>query len=443
MIAGTSSGSGKTLVTCGILQALVNRGMKVSSFKCGPDYIDPMFHSKVIGTRSRNLDSFFVDDDVLRYLFCRSAEGSDVSVIEGVMGFYDGKTAADSSGSSCDISLKLDTPVVLTVDCRGSSLSCIPIIKGFMEYQENNIAGVILNNMGGSIFPSIRDRIESELDVKVIGHVPKLKDIGLESRHLGLVMPSEIDDLKDQLNRLADILEGTLDLDMLMATASSASDLEYEVPEHRRLDGRVRIGIASDEAFCFNYEDNLELLEECGAELVEFSPMHDRELPEGISGIVLYGGYPELHAEELSGNTGMLESIRNSISDGMPCLAECGGFMYLHRRMEDPDGRFWNMADVIHYDTFNRHRLSRFGYVTMTPRGEGSVLPGTGIKGHEFHHWDSEDPGNDWNAVRSNGDAYACMHESGNLTAGYPHLYYYSNPDFPYGFLKRCEGYGR
>ena len=203
MIAAPASGSGKTMVTCGILQALVNRGLKLSSFKCGPDYIDPMFHSKVIGARSRNLDTFFTDDETLRYLFCRSAEGTDISVIEGVMGFYDGRRSSDIEGSSCDVSLRTDTPVILLVNCRGAALSCVPVIKGFAEFRENNIRGVILNNMSPGVFDEIKPIVEAETGLKVVGYVPRMKDISLESRHLGLVLPDEIDGLRRDLNVLA------------------------------------------------------------------------------------------------------------------------------------------------------------------------------------------------------------------------------------------------
>ncbi len=327
MIAAPASGSGKTLVTCGVLQALINRGLKVASFKCGPDYIDPMFHSRVIGTRSKNLDAFFVHDDTLRYLFGRTAETCDVSVVEGVMGFYDGMTALGTEASSHDVSRKLDIPVILLLNCRGASLSVLPVLKGFLEFTENNIKGVIFNNMSARIFEFIAPEAR-KMGVEPIGYVPKITDLVLESRHLGLVLPSEIDELRDKLNRLADVIEGSLDLDLLLRIAGEVPDLEYSPPEVRRVEG-VRIGLADDETFCFTYEDNIELLERCGAEIVRFSPMADAKLPD-VDGIVLSGGYPELHASELESNVTMLKDIRWKASEGMPIIAECGGFMYLH-----------------------------------------------------------------------------------------------------------------
>ncbi len=440
MIAAPASGSGKTLVTCGILQALVNRGLKVSSFKCGPDYIDPMFHSKVIGTRSRNLDSFFCDDDTLRYLFCRSAEPSDISVIEGVMGFYDGIRAAATEGSSHEISRKLDAPVVLLVNCKGTSVSCVPVIKGFKEFRENNICGVILNNMGPTVFEEVKKLIESELGLKVIGYVPKLKDINLESRHLGLVLPEEVETLREDLCKLASILEDTLDIDALVDLAGTAPDLKGVPPEHGVLKEKVKIGIAEDDAFCFTYEDNLALLEECGAELVSFSPVKDPTLPDGICGVIFSGGYPELHGDALASNTTMLNDIKKKISEGMPCMAECGGFMYLHKKMECSDGVVRDMVGVIDGEVHNTGKLTRFGYVTLTSDNKDSIL-GTGCKGHEFHYWDSSDCGASWKAVKTSGKEYRCGHEDGTLVAGYPHLYYYSNPDVAYRFVFRCAEY--
>ena len=442
MIAAPASGSGKTLVTCGILQALVNRGLKVASFKCGPDYIDPMFHSRVIGARSKNLDAYFVGEDTLRYLFGRTAETCDISVVEGVMGFYDGMGITDSSASSHDVSQKLDIPVVLLLNCRGASLSVVPMLKGFLEFRPNNIKGVIFNNMSQRVYEEIAP-LAREMGVEPVGYVPKVSDLVLESRHLGLVLPSEIEELKDKLNRLAEVLEGTLDIDLLMSIAGSAPEMEYSAPEVRRIDGKVRIGLAADETFCFTYEDNIELLERCGAEIVRFSPMTDQGLPD-VDGIVLSGGYPELHSAELESNASMLDDIRKKVAGGMPCIAECGGFMYLHDEMEDSDGNMHRMCGVIHGSVRNTGRLTRFGYATFTPlRDDGLTGGSLSIKGHEFHYWDSDNCGSDWKAVKANGREYECIHDTGTMVAGYPHLYYYSNPEFATRFLERCLEYRR
>ena len=442
MIAAPASGSGKTLVTCGILQALVCRGMRVASFKCGPDYIDPMFHSRVIGAKSKNLDAFFVGEDTLRYLFGRTAETCDISVVEGVMGFYDGVSILSSDASSYDVSQKLDIPVILLLNCRGTSLSVLPMLKGFLEFRPNNIKGVIFNNMSQRIYETLAPAVR-EMGVEPIGYVPKVSELVLESRHLGLVLPSEIEELKDKLRRLAEILEETLDINLLVRIASEAPDLEYTAPEVRRIDGRVRIGLADDETFCLTYEDNVELLERCGAEIIRFSPMKDPRLPD-VDGIVLSGGYPELHSTVLESNVSMLEDIKESIAAGMPCIAECGGFMYLHDRMEGSDKKMHRMCGAIPGEVRNTGKLTRFGYATLSPLSHEGVMKGElTIKGHEFHYWDSDNCGSDWKAVKTGGKEYTCMHDTGRMLAGYPHIYYYSNPEFATRFLERCLEYRR
>ncbi len=436
MIAAQSSGSGKTTVTCGILQALVNRGMKVSSFKCGPDYIDPMFHKKVIGTDSANIDTYFCDDNLLKYLFLKNAEGSDIAVIEGVMGFYDGSLLDSSKDSSCDISLKLNAPVILIVDSYGSSYSNIAVLRGFTDLERNNIKGVIFNRMSGKVFKSIRHRVE-EMGIIPIGYIPNMSDIKLESRHLGLVMPDEISGIKEMLNELSERFEETLDIDSIIKLAGTAEAIESDIPQMPENRYDVRIAVADDEAFCFMYHDNLRLLESMGAEIVKFSPIHDENVPEADA-LILCGGYPENYAGELSDNHSMIDTIRKNLSDGMPCLAECGGFMYLHEKMEGTDGRMYSMCGIIKGVTRKTRELVRFGYVELQPPDfEGS------IRAHEFHHWDSDDNGNDWTATDVNGNSYGCIHDDGQITAGFPHLYYYSNPGFIDTFLRKVSAYGK
>ncbi len=431
MIAAPSSGSGKTLATCGILQALVNRGLKTASFKCGPDYIDPMFHSRIIGAKSKNLDAFFLGENDLRYIFSRSAEGYDISVVEGVMGFYDGIRVDSSEASSYDVSMKTDTPAILLIDSRGASLSVLPVIKGFLEYRKNNIKGVIFNRMSEKVFRTIAPEAE-KLGVKAIGYVPKVSDLVLESRHLGLVLPGEIENLKGKLNRLAEILEKTLDIDALMKIAGDAPDISGEPPEIPAAGGKVRIGLADDDAFCFIYEDNVDILRRMGAEIVRFSPLKDGRLPD-VDGIILPGGYPELHAKELEDNVSMREDIRSRLDAGMPCMAECGGFMYLHTMMTDREGMTYRMCDVIKGDSKNMKKLTRFGYATFRSKSGGIWC-----KGHEFHYWDSDNCGSDWKAEKPSGLGYECIHDDGRIIAGFPHMYYYSNPGIAAEFIGRC-----
>ena len=444
IIAATSSGSGKTTITCGILQALINRNLKVSSFKCGPDYIDPMFHSKVIGAKSKNIDSFFNDENTVRYLMDKSSKEADISVIEGVMGFYDGLAGISTESSSYDVARITNTPVVLVINCKGMSVSILPIIKGFKEYmKDSNVKGVILNQMSGMLYPDVKKLIEENLDVKVLGYVPNLKDIVLESRHLGLVTPDEIGDLRVKLNQLADTLEETLELDEIINLAGKAEALEYEVPEISKVNGNPKIAVAMDEAFCFYYEDNMELLKTMGADIINFSPLRDYKIPDNIDGLILGGGYPELYADKLSENKSMRESIKSAIDNGLPCVAECGGFMYLHDSMEDGEGKPYEMVGIVKGKAFKTSKLNRFGYIKLKAIKDNFLCnAGDEIAAHEFHYWDSTACGDSFNAQKPlRKRNWNCINTGDNLFAGYPHIHYYSNIKFAENFLNKCLKY--
>ena len=449
LLAAGASGSGKTLITCGLLQALVNRKMKVASFKCGPDYIDPMFHSRVIGTKSRNLDTFFTDAETTRYLLGKNAADCDIAVMEGVMGYYDGVGGISTKASAYDLADTTDTPVILVVNSRGMSISLAAYIKGFMEYKEkSHIKGVIFNQMSPMLYPRMKKLLEEELGVAVLGYVPKVEDCVIESRHLGLVLPDEIPELKDRLHKLAGVLEETLDIDRILELAGEAPDLLDAKPESVtdfRLSEPVRIGVAEDEAFCFFYADNFRLLGEMGAEIVPFSPMEDKQLPDDLDGLLLYGGYPELNGKKLEQNTTMKDMIREKLKAGMPCMAECGGFMYLHEQMEDMGGVFRKTCGVIPGKCFRTPRLTRFGYITLTAGkpvfGRSAEEIGE-IPAHEFHYFDSENCGSDFHAAKPlSKRGWDCMHSSSNLLAGYPHIYYYGNSQIPRAFLMKCLEY--
>ena len=449
LLAAGASGSGKTLITCGLLQALVNRGLKVASFKCGPDYIDPMFHSRVIGTRSRNLDTFFTDGDRTRYLLAKNASDCEIAVMEGVMGYYDGVGGITSRASAYDLASTTDTPAILIVNSRGMSVSLAAYVKGFLEYKkDSHICGVIFNQMSPMLYPRMKKLLEEELSVKVLGYVPKVEDCVIESRHLGLVLPEEIPELKSRLQKLSEVLEKTLDIDGILELAGEAPELaapETEMLIQKdtafgyRTEEKVRIGVADDEAFCFFYADNLNLLEQMGAELVRFSPIHDRELPEDLDGLLLSGGYPELNGEALEENQEMCTRIREAIRDGMPCLAECGGFMYLHQEMEDMEGKQRRVCGVIPGKAYRTPKLNRFGYITLTEKQDSGLGE---IPAHEFHYFDSTDCGEDFHATKpASKRGWDCIHDRGRLMAGFPHLYYYGNPRVPARFLKNALEY--
>lgn len=463
MIAAASSGSGKTTVTCGLLQAYLNRGLSLASFKCGPDYIDPMFHSEVLGIKSRNLDLFFTDAETVKYLFIKNAKGAGLAVMEGVMGYYDGLAGKSTDSSSYDLAGKTETPVILIADCKGVSVSVAALIKGFLELRpDHRIKGVILNRIPPALYKELKSFIEEELSVEVLGYFPEMKDCRLESRHLGLVTAKEIGNLKEITAKLAGQAEASVDLDRILAIAGEAAVLschaaaEIEKVKDQALNppgasisgGRKqppKIAVAMDKAFCFYYQDNLELLEELGAEIVPFSPLEDRALPENIQGLILGGGYPELYLEQLSGNTAMLQSVKNAIDTGIPCIAECGGFMYLHQRVSDKDGRRYDMAGAVEGESFPLQKLARFGYVTLTALEDNLLCrKGAVLKGHEFHYWDSTNSGSGFYAqkpLRETG--WNCIVTEGNLWAGYPHIHFYSNVAAAAEFVRRAEEAGQ
>ncbi len=443
MLAAPASGSGKTLITCGILQALKNRRIRLSSFKCGPDYIDPMFHGRILGISSKNLDTYFTDEDMTRYLFAREAQKSDFSVLEGVMGYYDGIAGISLSASAYDVARVTKTPVILVVNAKGMSNSAVALIQGFLQFQKDSqIAGVILNHTSAMLYPRLKEQIEEVLPVKVLGYVPTVSEYVIESRHLGLVTPNEIVDLQEKLESLAKVLEETIDLDSLLELGNQAKELSVQepcLPEYRTQN--IRIGIAKDEAFCFYYRDNLELLKRFGAELTYFSPIHDKKLPENLNGLIFYGGYPELYAKALSENKSMIQEIQNVLAGGMPYLAECGGFMYLHESMEDMQGNAYPMVGVIPGTAYKTPKLVRFGYITLEAR-KNTVLGKAGItcKGHEFHYFDSTGNGSDFIAKKPlSKRSWECIHGNEKSIAGFPHFYYYSNPQMIVHYLQTCE----
>ena len=436
VLAGTNSGCGKTTVVCAILQAFVNRGLAVGAAKCGPDYIDPMFHSRIIGAKSSNLDSFFFSEDTLRYLLAQNAETCDLTIIEGVMGYYDGLGLTSTRASTYEVAQKTNSPVVLVVNARGAALSVLAAVQGFLTFlPDNHIAGVILNGCTAMSYAPLARELETRFKIKACGYLPRLPDCALESRHLGLVTAQEVTDLREKMQRLAQAAEKSIDLDTLRAIANGASSLSFTPPHLPQAGEPVRIGVAKDRAFCFVYEDSLALLQKLGAELVPFSPICDPALPENLHGLYLPGGYPELYAEALSRNKTMLESVRTAVSSGLPCIAECGGFMYLTQAI----GNF-PMAGVLPGACFDNQKLTRFGYITLTAQKDNLLCrAGERIPAHEFHHWDAEVPGDAFTAEKPSGKRWPCVIATDTLYAGYPHFHFYANPSFAVRFLDACR----
>lgn len=469
MIAAPKSGSGKTMITCALLQLLKDRGKNVSSYKCGPDYIDPMFHKKVLGVPSKNLDTFFTDEKTTVQLFLDKRADGDFAVLEGVMGLYDGLGGIYEQGSSYHLAKVTQTPIILVVDAKGMGKSVLALIAGFLQYDTQHlIKGVLLNRMSKGYYDIIKPLIEKELSVKVVGYFPEQKDIGLSSRHLGLVMPDELSDIKKQLNETADRLKKTIDMDLFMDIAAEADEIgdsgsadiynvknignydQNEFSQNKAIN-TVNIAVAMDEAFCFYYEDNLRLLEKCGAKLQYFSPLHDTKLPDNCDALLLGGGYPELYAKELSENLSMRNSIKTAFKTGLPTVAECGGFMYLHTYIhniceEDADAQnyVFDMTGALDSECHFKGKLVRFGYIELAEKHNNFLPPNEKIKAHEFHYYDSTDNGADCIATKpATGRSYDCVISHDNYWLGFPHLYYPSNPHFAESLVRKAYEYRR
>lgn len=435
ILAAPRSGSGKTMLMMGLLAAFQKRGVELASYKCGPDYIDPMFHSRVLGLPTRNLDTYFTDADTTRMLFAQGQKkGTELSLIEGVMGYYDGAGPAAETGSTYELANVLEAPVVLIIDAVGMSLSVVAELRGFLEYRvSSRIEGVLFNRMSRQAYEAIRPEVEL-LGVCPLGYVPRLSDMELPSRHLGLVTPGELRDLSAYTEKLAERIEETVDLDALLAMAQHAPEFAWKPVTLPKLSRTLNISVARDEAFCFLYEDNLKFLCEIGAKVQYFSPLHDTKLPEGTEALLFPGGYPELYARKLSENGPMRRSIHAALEAGVYVLAECGGFLYLTDQLEDMEGHSYPMAGWIHAKAFQTKKLSRFGYIELTPQAGGAK-----IRGHEFHYFDTTDNGGDFVAKKPFRDVqWECMHASKRALIGFPHLYYYSNPAF---LAERLERY--
>ena len=444
MLAAPKSGSGKTMLTCALLQTLKDRGEQVISYKCGPDYIDPMFHKKVIDIPSKNLDTFFTNEEQTKRRFLSGRTESEIAVLEGVMGLYDGLGGVRKEGSSYHLAEVTDTPVILVVDAKGMGKSILALIAGFLSYDEKKlIKGVLLNRMSKSYYQILKPLIEQELKIRVVGYFPEYKIFQIESRHLGLKMPEELPHIKEELKLLSQAFAETVSLDEIMTIAEEAGGLSQpgieEVKKGTENKDMPVIAVARDEAFCFYYEDNLQLLEEYGARLSYFSPLHDRTLPQECDGILLGGGYPELYAEELGENKTMLSQIREAISDGTPIVAECGGFMYLHEFIQDKENKKQSMTGVIPAGCHDTGKLVRFGYIEIKEKKASFLPEGQVIRGHEFHYFDSEKNGEDCIASKPvSGKTYPCILAGETYWMGFPHLYYPSNPAFARNFVEKA-----
>lgn len=464
MIAAPMSGSGKTTVTCGLLAALKKRGRNPVSFKCGPDYIDPMFHRRMLGVSSDNLDPYFLGQSDICHLLAEDAKraGSDFALIEGVMGLYDGLGGVSEEASSYQLAVWTKTPIILVVRAGGIGRSLISLLRGFMDDdREGLIRGCILNQVSPSFYPRLKTLIEEELKLPVCGYLAKDRQIEIGSRHLGLMTPDSLSDLELKLTKLVEMAKESLDLAAIEEIAGQApllnvgenrsgcgndrSGLDRQKPKSREYAGKffgLRVALAKDRAFSFIYPQNQRVLEKMGAQIVPFSPLHDKRLPENIDGLILSGGYPELYLKQLEDNQSMRADIRSAIAGGLPSIAECGGFLYLQEVVSDPEGKSHRMCGLLPGRAWKTNRLVRFGYVELRGK-KGSGFPGMErIRGHEFHYYDTSENGSDMLATKPlSGRSWSCAFSGPDHWWGFPHLYYASCPGFAANFLYAADLY--
>jgi cobyrinic acid a,c-diamide synthase len=465
VIAGTQSGVGKTIITLGLISALRRRGLTVQPFKVGPDFIDPGHHTRAAGSISRNLDGWMLSQDTNLALFRRHAAASQVAVVEGVMGLFDGYDGLSEAGSTAQMAKWLGLPVLLVVDARSLARSAGALVHGFAAYDPDlALAGVIFNRIGSPTHLHYLCQALSQLDgVKCFGGLPREGELAIPERHLGLFTVEDHPLDASRLARLADFLEENLDLDGVLAAlpvlsfpqetmVANASPLTQHplAPAPRPLapgPSTVRLGVARDPAFCFYYEENLELLGQFGAELVPFSPLTDRELPANLHGVYLGGGYPELYAAQLAANAGMRRSLAAQAAAGLPIYAECGGLMYLSREIEDLEDRRHPMAGVLPLRVRMLPKLKALGYREITLAGPGLLGPtGTKARGHEFHYSEIAGELGDLPRLyritaRQGQEAAPEGYAVNNVLASYVHLHFGSNPEVARHLVESCRVY--
>ena len=402
------------------------RGLEPCAFKCGPDYIDPMFHRAVLGVPSHNLDLFFSTPQTVRRLYASGAAGHGSAVCEGAMGYYDGLGGVSDTASAWHTADVLDLPVLLVVRPKGASLTLAAQLKGLKAFRTpHHIAGVLLNDCTEMLFKLLAPMLERETGLPVVGFLPPMPDAAIESRHLGLKTAGEITDLQQKIKILSAAAQKNMDWPRLLALFDRPAPI---APVQQPAAPAVRIAVARDEAFCFTYAETLESLRAAGAELCFFSPLRDAAMPQSISGLYLPGGYPELYAAQLAANTAMRKAVKTAVQSGLPR----GGMrrlLYLGQTLEDAAGTAHPMAGVLPGQGFRVGRLVRFGYATLTPPADSMLFrAGEPVPVHEFHHWDSTCNGSAFSAAKANGRHWDCGFANGYLYAGFPHLYWAGTP---------------
>lgn len=449
MIAGTSSGVGKTTVSMGMMASL-SKQMTVQPYKVGPDYIDTAFHTFITNRNSRNLDSFMMKEEMIKYLFDRNMKSADIAIVEGVMGLFDGAEVGSDIGTSASIAKMLDIPVILVVDGSKVASSLAATVKGFDIFDPDlKISGVIINNVSGQMhYDLLKRAIEYHTDVIPCGYLVKNSKLSLPERHLGLVPAGELDSLNSIFEELANQIEMTIDLEKVLEIATTKDDLIIDYKPKVENFESINIGIAKDKAFNFYYQDALDLLEEFyNVTWKVFSPLTDKKLPEDIHGIYLGGGFPEMFPNELSNNKEFREDLLLKLNDGIPYVAECGALMYLCEKLVDLDGNSHNMLGWLDGSTEMTTRLQRFGYAHLTTL-EDSVYGKAfnTIRVHEFHR--SKANINEEEIYKLEKIRYGkvikswkCGYKKKNGVAAYAHINFASNLEFGREFVKSCLNY--
>lgn len=436
LIAGTNSGVGKTTISLGIMQALTKRGLKVQPYKVGPDYIDPSYHTFITGRDSRNLDSYMLEDEKIKYIVNEASEEADISVIEGVMGLYDGFGIDLDACTSSYTSKLLKAPVILVINGKAMSSSAAAMVLGYKELDKNvNIKGVVVNNVKTKgHYELIKGAIEKYCNTEVLGYFPPNEKFSLESRHLGLIPSVEMESLKEKFSDLGDEIEKYIDIDRLIEISESESvKSNFDLKDLPRFENK-KVAIAYDKAFNFYYKENIELLEHMGCEIVKFSPLNDKKVPEADC-IYIGGGFPEIFAKELHLNESMRLSIKNAHEKNIPIYAECGGLMYLGEKLKDSDENIYNMVGIFKGTSEMTSSLKRFGYCDGIAK-EDTILSSEGeiIKGHEFHHSEFKSYENcAYKMIKKRGDKIVDEwdggYSKGNTLATYLHTHFYNNLD--------------
>ena len=460
VIAGTMSGSGKTTISSILMSAFEN----VAPFKVGPDYIDPGYHELFTGNKSNNLDVFMIGEEALKYVFEINSRNKDISIVEGVMGLYDGLGHEKDNFSTAHVARILDIPVILVVNAKAISTSIAAVIDGFKNFDKNvEIKGVILNNVSSeNLYLNLKEAVERYTGIECVGYLPKNEELFVESRHLGLKQAFEISGDEKSENRKADIQKNLenrkneilkrkelfreigkkyFDLDKIYSIAKefeptkNMDNFELIKDLKNKYAGK-KVSIAKDAAFSFYYEMNIELLKFSGFEIIEFSPIFDEKLPENVDFVYIGGGYPELYAKGLMENISMKKSIIDAFEKGTKIYAECGGFMYLADKLHLSDGKIFDFCGIFDIEIKMREKLNigRFGYINIETEN------GINLRGHEFHYSEilrngeisdsDKEKSNFYKIWKNNGRNWQCGYKKNHALAGYPHVSFFSNIEF-------------